>query len=236
MLGVWFEQREITYSDGEAVDDSVGQVQKSQVHVVDKIREVGVIVHDRDGGEGLVQSGREGQSEGLGVEAGVPGQSGGGGGLKAQVLHLVLLGHDQVVAHGQHVVAIGAHALGAVDVAVGGVANAAAGLAGVPVVIVEGQLTALEVREPVLIPSSGEGHILDILACSVATAIVGAGGALARLALITVKASALSGSSVANTSAGTFSILVERTKSIRSINPSKLKGADAVRAVSAVVI
>ena len=69
-----------------------------------------------------------------------------------------------------------------------------------------------------------------------ATAIIGAGGTLARLALIAIEAAALTGGSVANTSASTLRILVERSKRIRSINPSKLKRADTIGTVSTVVI
>jgi hypothetical protein len=209
---------------GQPVDDSVGQVQQGEVDVVDQIRHVGVIEHDRDGGEGLVQAGGEGERkravvEVIGVQI---------GSLEVEGLHLILLGNKKSIADGEDVISVGAHALGAVNIAIGGVADTAASLACVPNVVVVGELSALDVGNGVVIPLRRVGHVLNVLAGSVARAIVGARGTLASLALVTIEAATFAGGSVANATASTLSVLVEDTGRIRSINPSQLERADAI--------
>jgi hypothetical protein len=69
----------------------------------------------------------------------------------------------------------------------------------------------------------------------VARAIVGASSALASLALVAGKALAATSLSVAQTTAGTLSVLVALTILIRGVNPSNLERAHTVRAITAIV-
>jgi hypothetical protein len=66
-------------------------------------------------------------------------------------------------------------------------------------------------------------------------AVVGAGGALASFALISIEALALTGATVAHTTSSTLSILVATSVLIGSIDPSELERTDAVRAVTSIV-
>lgn len=218
--------------DGQSVDNSVGQVQQCQMHIVHHVSDIGIIEHDGNGGKSFVQSGSEGQSEGALVKI----TRVVSGGLENQTLNLVFLVQKQVVAHGQHIISIRAHALGAINVSISGVTYAPSGLAGVPVVIIVSQLTTLKVSQLLLIPGSRKCQILNIFTSSMATAVIRASSTLAGLALVAVEAGTLTGGPVANTSASTFRILVEGSMCIRRINPSKFKGADTIGTVSAVVV
>jgi uncharacterized membrane protein len=68
-----------------------------------------------------------------------------------------------------------------------------------------------------------------------ARAVIGAGGALAALALVAGEAFAATSLSVAQASAGALSVLVALTVLIRLVNPSDLERANAVGAVTRVV-
>ena len=214
---------------GDAVNDLVGKVEQCQLDVVDKVRDIVLVENDGDSSESFVQASCEGKSKSLGVEVVEHIIS-----LEAQLLHLILRGDKEVVSDVQDIISVGAHSLRAVDIAVGGIADTAADLAVVPVLVFEGDIL-LEVRNNIVVPAGGVCHILDILARSVAGAVIGAGSSLASLALITVKACALTSATVANTSAGTLCILVESTTSVRGINPSQFKRANSIGTISAFV-
>jgi len=66
-------------------------------------------------------------------------------------------------------------------------------------------------------------------------AIVGAGGTLATFALVTVEASALPSSAVADTATSALSVLVESTNLVGHVHPGKLEGAHALGAIARVV-
>jgi hypothetical protein len=215
----------------DSIDDFVGQVQQSKVDIVNKICHVPIIEHNGDSGKSLIESGGEGQSEGSEVEVAHVHHAGD----ESQGLHLVLGGHQQVVANRKNIVSVRAHSLGAVNIAVGGIAQAAAGLAGVPVVVVEGNFATCEVHQLGRIPLSRVGEIIHILAGSVARAIIGASGSLARFAFKPVEARALASASVAYTSSGALGIFMESSQRIGSINPCELKRTNSIRAVSTVV-
>jgi hypothetical protein len=69
----------------------------------------------------------------------------------------------------------------------------------------------------------------------VTRAVVGAGSALASLALVAGEALAVASLSVAKTSTGTLGVLVAITVLIRGINPGYLERANAIRAITAIV-
>ena len=141
----------------------------------------------------------------------------------------------KIVSHVEDIISEGAHALGAVNVAVGGIAHAAAGLAGIPRGELEGLGVSVEALDGVISPGGTEGHVLDVFAGSVATAIIGAGGTGTALTLVTIEALAFACSTIAKTSAGALSVLVELSLLVGGINPGKLERAHALRAITRVV-
>jgi len=100
-------------------------------------------------------------------------------------------------------------------------------------VIFEGLLVRLSTG--VIAPLSGDGKILDVLASSVTGAIIGTGSSLAALALVSIKALALTDFTVADATAGALGVLVESSLSGRSINPRELEGTDAIRTIARVM-
>jgi hypothetical protein len=98
----------------------------------------------------------------------------------------------------------------------------------VPVVIWKSLRILDEVTGRIVIPSGSEVHVFNIFTGSMSRAIIRARCALASLAFITIETLAFARFSVANTTVGAFSVLVEGSLLVRSINPSKLKWANSV--------
>jgi hypothetical protein len=67
-------------------------------------------------------------------------------------------------------------------------------------------------------------------------AIIGTGGTLTTLALITIEASTLTGTTVANTTTSTLGILVESTNLVGGIDPSKLIRALALGTITRILV
>lgn len=109
----------------------------------------------------------------------------------------------------EDIVSIGAHSLRAINVAISWITDATTNLAVIPATVGEG-LGVLN-EESVVIVSIGscEMQVLDVLACSMSRAIIGAGSSLAALSFIPIKALALASLAIANTAIGTLGILVE---------------------------
>jgi len=148
-----------------------------------------------------------------------------------------VLGQGEVLVDSgvKNVVTVGAHSLGAVEVTVQGIAHASALLVAVPVVVSEGLGLSKETLRGVIVPGGSVVEVLDVLASTVTGAVVGAGSALAALALIAIEALALTSVTAANTSARALKVLVEVAVDIGSINPGNLVRADSLRAIGTVV-
>jgi len=224
--------RGVTHSSGDSdtVNNSVGQVQQSQLDIVNQIGKISIIKRNGNSGEGFVQSGLESQGKSLGRQSGQL-----VAGLEAQLLNLVLGGDQQIVSHIQNISSVGAHSLRAINIAISGVADTAANLAVIPLSVRESLGIISVVLLRVVIPGGSIGHVLNILTSTMSRAIIGGGSSLASLAFVTVKASTLTTVSVANTAASALSVLVEGSLVVRSINPSQLKRANTFRAITAVV-
>jgi hypothetical protein len=141
----------------------------------------------------------------------------------------------EVIASIHHVIAVRAHALRAVNIGVLGITNATTGLVLVPAVVGEALGLLEELFVAVVELNSSICKVLEVLASAVAGTVIGAHGALASLALVAVEALALGSLAVANASTGALSISVTKTILKRSINPSKLKGANTIRAITSVM-
>jgi hypothetical protein len=105
----------------------------------------------------------------------------------------------------------------------------------VPVAVSEGLGSLLNGRSRVLSPGGRVSNVLNVLAGSVAGAVIGAGSSLAALAFISIEASALARGSVANAAASALKVLVEPALGVGGINPGDLERADALRAIARVV-
>jgi hypothetical protein len=222
--------------DLNGVNNSVGQSQESILDGNNKIMggSVAALELNRSGGEGLVQLGLEGKGKSLateGIDIGVV--------VEPDVLDLVLLCLVEVITLVHHIIAPGAEALRAVNITELGVADAGTSLLVVP--LVEGG--GFDVLDELAAESIGavEGAVgkakgLDVLAGSVAGAIIGAGSSLASLAFVSLEALAFTGTTVADTLVGALGVLVEFTIPVRGVHPSELEGADTVRAITSVKI
>jgi len=69
----------------------------------------------------------------------------------------------------------------------------------------------------------------------VARAVIGAGGSLTSLAIISIEASALTSGAIADSSASALEVLVESSLSVGGVDPRDLERADALRAVTRVI-
>mmetsp|Transcript_19579 Transcript_19579/g.32952 ORF Transcript_19579/g.32952 Transcript_19579/m.32952 type:complete len:377 (-) Transcript_19579:22-1152(-) len=216
----------------DAIDDSIGEVQKSRLDVGRHRGGGGSVDLDRDGGVGLIEARLEGQSKG---SAGLGGLSSEGDSL-GLVLQLIQL----VEAAVHHVITMRAHALGAVHIAVLGVADTAADLSVVEAVVSERLLQLSELKVLVGELSGTKGELVNVLAGPVAGAVIGASSALATLSFVTLKALALARLTVAKTLAGALSVSVASVvgglghASLGVVNPRELEGADSVGAITSV--
>jgi hypothetical protein len=222
----------------DTINDSVGETQESELDIVLQVFIISHVHGDGEGGEGLVALRLEGKSECLAVLItssvsntilGVLNE------VEDDFLSVDVLVSEKVISHIKDISAVGADTLGAVNIAIGGIADASTGLVVVPVTESEslGGLLDRLVRE--LSTRRGVSQILNVLAGAVARAVVGAGGALAALALIAIEASALASLAVADTTAGALKVLVEVALTVGGVDPGDLEGADALRAVTGVV-
>jgi len=105
-------------------------------------------------------------------------------------------------------------------------------LSGIPIVVGKFLRGNRETRFVVVVIGSGISHILNVFASSVSRAVVGAGGSLAGFSSVAIKAIAFATLSIAKTSSGALTILVEHTKLIWRIHPSNLERANSVGAIS----
>lgn len=119
-------------SHSDAVDNLIGEVQKSELDIVNEVVEFQrCATHgDGDGSVHFVHSRCELQSKGLSFVLAVV-----DGALKHQLLSLILQRHQKVVSGVQRIGSIATHAFGAVNISVSGVAYAASGFAAVPIVV-----------------------------------------------------------------------------------------------------
>jgi hypothetical protein len=191
-------------SHTHTVNDTVRKLEKSQLYIMNKIIEVGVIEDNGVGGESLVQPGLEGQREGLRAQCFNLVDS-----LDTNLLNLIFEVLKQVIPNIQDIIAIWAHALGAIHIAIGCITYTATNFASIPSTIIEGLGIRNKVLVSVVVPGSGEPHVLDVLTGAVTRAIVGASSTLAAFAFISIKALAFSSFTVTDTTVGAFGILME---------------------------
>jgi len=204
------------------------------LHVVNEIGDVGRVEYDRVSGKGLVQTGLEGQCK-CATSVATASSVKRVHGSKAELLHLVFSGDQQVIADVQDVGTVGAHALGAIDITPGGIAHTGALLVGVPAGVREGRGVLVEVFVGVVIPGRGEIKILNVLACAVARAVIGAGAASASLAFVAIEAVAFAAVAVANAPSGALCVLVELSLPVGGVHPSDVERANALRAIAGIV-
>mmetsp|Transcript_8047 Transcript_8047/g.15772 ORF Transcript_8047/g.15772 Transcript_8047/m.15772 type:complete len:268 (-) Transcript_8047:323-1126(-) len=162
-------------SNGQGIDNSVRQIQQSEVNIVCEIGDIRVIKHDRNSCEGLVKSRGKCKCEGARVEIVITEVTG----LEVEPLHLVFLSNRQGVTDIKDVVSMRTHSLGAINIAICSITNTTAGLASIPSVVVVRQLTAHKVQERIIIPICCKSHVFNIFACSVTRTVIGAGSTLA---------------------------------------------------------
>jgi len=229
--------------DRNRVNDTVGEALKS---VVDTTSEAGagrkngggaIILRasqaDRDSGEGLIRPRGEGESESLSGPSELS--------EKRYRLGLIKVVRRIIVLPEEHGVgAVRAALLVARDSGPLGVADARAGAFKVPGILGRGhphgtnssQLSLVGgVVGPVAVDSA-ERDLVHVRARAVAVASGLAYLAGASLALIAVEAVALAGGTVADSLGRALGVVVDATVSVGGIDPRKLEGAKAVRAVS----
>lgn len=222
------------------VNDFVWQTTKSKLDFPSQgflgvVQMVDWWVHQVDwiGGEGFVQLGGEGNGERLATVVGIVQCA---INIEHNLLDVDILVEGEGVADSQHISAVWAHALRAVNVAVLRIADASSGLLGVPAMVGEGLGVGKElVVDVVLVPDVAVGHVLDVFAGAVTRAVVWTGGAMARLAFVSIEALAESGRSVADTAAGTLRVGVELAVRVWLFHPRKLERANAIRAITRVM-
>jgi hypothetical protein len=152
------------------------------------------------------------------------------------LLHVIQLRSGHIIADIHDVGTVVAHALGAIIITVLRVALTGSGLGFVPVAVDEGGgVSAVGVRGRVIEGDSLEGKVLNVLALAVTTAIIRASSTLASLSFKSGKALALTAITVANTSRRALRILVMGADLGWLINPGKVIGANALRAVTGVM-
>jgi len=147
---------------------------------------------------------------------------------------LVLSSDGQCLSLVHNVGTIRAHALGAVNITIFRITDATTSFSLVPLVVVEGfssLLTELTLLEVVSCNGSIR-HILDILATTMARAVIRAGSSGASTAFITREAFAFTRVAVADTTVRAFSILVAAADVVGSIYPSDIVGANTLRTVT----
>jgi hypothetical protein len=221
-------------SDGDTINNLIGEHQESKLHIVRElivVETIGVAHHNGDGGEGLVQLGLERKSECLRVDV----LSLNLREVELDSLDVLVKGQVLVNSVVQDIVAVRAHSLGAVKVAIQGIAHASTLLVAVPIVVGEGLRLHEEALLGIIVPGGSVVKVFDVLAGTVAGAVVGAGSALAALTLVAIEALALTRVTSADTSARALQVLVEVAVDIGGINPRDLVGAHSLRAISTVV-
>jgi hypothetical protein len=205
-------------SNLNVIDDAVGETLEGLLNIKYEITEIigrgETLDDDGASGEGLVQLRLKGEGKSLSIKRSKGSTVGGAtSGLEEDRLDLMLALLVHVVALIHDVSAVGAHALGAIIVTILRVADATASLVAIPAKVVEGVGILTEERPVTSVGSSIhgsglEGHVLNVSAATVAGAVIGAGSALAALALIAGEALALTRVAVANTTARALSISV----------------------------
>jgi hypothetical protein len=126
-----------------------------------------------------------------------------------------------------------AHSLGAVHISVLGIAHALSALQAIPFLIGDSVVgVRLEVGHASLAIHRAQSEVVDVLAGSVAGAVIGARRSGASLAFVTVKALAKASSAVADTLTRALSVVVEGTQVVGGVYPSNLEGAHTVGAIS----
>lgn len=216
--------------DFAVIDNLVRQVKKGQSDIIGEVSGKGtrIIEYNRESGESLIQSGNESQCEGFASEGAQDAILG----LENKSLDMVLLLQEKVFTISQGIGSVRAESLGTINVSVLSITDAPTGLGLVPPVVGG---TVRITAEVFLIPvrvHSHEIHVLDVLASTMSRALVGAGGAVASLALVALEALTQARAAVANTAAGALSVAVKLSSLVGRVNPSQLKRADAVRAIS----
>jgi len=218
--------------DLNSINYSVRQLQKGILNLLNKVCRVsgGRLECNRSSSKGFIKLGLEGKGKRFSIQLGkIIFVS------KADVLNLVLQNLVQVVSLIHQIITPRAQTLRAINVTILGVADASTGLLVVPLTEREGVDIGIELSENLAIERAvGMAKSLNVLAVSMAGAIIGASGSLASLSFVSLKAFAFTSNTVADTLVSTFSILVEISTSVRSVYPRKLKGADTVRAITGV--
>ena len=230
-------------TDTNLVDDPVGEREQSILNV---LGECGVISRPSDGlgDEGLIELGGEANSKGLAVKVGVD---------VVRIVERDRLSLRDLVAmarqtqrrrfivarnHVEDVVAIRAHPVGASDARPSRVTDAGTS----PVHIEGGAVKLLGARAQarqleggavvVLIINDAVGQVLHELARPMTRALVRAGLAGARLALVAGEAPALAGTAIAGALPSALDVLVMTTVGIGAVHPRQLVGTESAAAVA----
>lgn len=230
-------------TDTNLVDDPVGEREQSTLNV---FSECGVISRPSDGlgDEGLIELGGEANSKGLAVKVGIDVvriiQSN-----RLSLRHLVAMARQtqsrRFIVAGNYiedVVAIRAHPVGASDAGPARVTDA-----GTSAVHVEGGAVKLlgaraQARQleggavVVLIVNDAVGQVLHELARPMTRALVRAGLAGARLALVAGEAPALAGAAITGALPSALDVLVMASVGIGAVHPRQLVWAESTAAVA----
>jgi len=233
--------------DLNAINHSVGQLEKGKHDIVGELSGVSWVHNNGHCGEALVESGLEGEGEGVTNHAVYRiidygsrwsrGNSSRGNYTRGEddSLGLILGADQQVVAVIKYIRTVGAHALGAIEVAICRVTNTGAGLHRIPAFILERGSMFLDANRGIIIPGGGVSEVINVLASAVARAVIRAGAAVACLSFIAIKASAHTSRAIANALTSTLNIFVVSAGVVGSIHPREFVGAHAIRAVSGIM-
>jgi len=210
-----------TNSNGNVGDNSIGESLKSSSKVAGNVT---FSAGDVDG------SGFPLSSEQVRVSNGdLTSDSSGTSTIKeADLLDLI-----ERFGEGQDVVTTGALAKRAVSSLVVRVADTSLDLLGIPESVIEcvGSGSELTVADLELAAVTRGRELLDVVASTVARAVVGAGGSSASLTGVSLEALALTGSTVADTLVGALSVGVSSGRRSGGINPGLTEAAHSLGAV-----
>jgi len=210
-----------TNSNGNVGDNSIGESLKSSSKVAGNVT---FSAGDVDG------SGFPLSSEQVRVSNGdLTSDSSGTSTIKeADLLDLI-----ERFGEGQDVVTTGALAKRAVSSLVVRVADTSLDLLGIPESVIEcvGSGSELTVADLELAAVTRGRELLDVVASTVARAVVGAGGSSASLTGVSLEALALTGGTVADTLVGALSVGVSSGRRSGGINPGLTEAAHSLGAV-----
>jgi len=154
------------------------------------------------------------------------------------MLNILFTRDEHVFTLIHNICAIHAHALGAIHITPFRVTLATASLGCIPVLVSFSESIGIlweEIATEELLWGRLEGEVLDVLATTVARAVIGAGSAGTTLAFVTREALAFTGIAITNTAVGAFGISVVIAEFVGGINPSKFEGTHTLRAVTGCV-